>query len=243
MFGPILPVVVMILGGGAIFVAERLFPGRELPEAPGWYARALAFNIVDILVIMAAGWLYNDYFRAHALFPIQGWHSTPLEVLFLWLAWSFVFYWWHRAAHLNGLWHVFHQMHHSPSRIETATTFYKHPIESVWETFLTAFVLYFVFGASAEAGGWLGTIVVIVGYTSHANLRTPKWLGYFVQRPEQHSIHHQLDLHRYNYADFIWWDRIFGTFKEAEEFTPRCGFPKDHERRVREILLFKDVYN
>lgn len=236
------PLIILSLYTVIIFTLERLYPGRQLPEAPGWYGRAIIFNIVDLVVLTGAGLLFDNYFRAHALFDITKWNSLSLEVMFLWAAWSFVFYWWHRAAHLNGLWHIFHQMHHSPSRIEVATTFYKHPAEAVFETALTAFVLYFVFGASAQAGAWIGAIVAMVGFFSHSNLRTPIWMGYFIQRPEQHSIHHQIDVHRYNYADFILWDRVFGTFREAPDFTERCGFHGNNEARVGEMLLFKDVY-
>ena len=34
-----------------------------------------------------------------------------------------------------------------------------------------------------------------------ANVRTPQWLGYLVQRPESHSVHHQRGVHAYNYSD------------------------------------------
>jgi len=235
------PLIALYLVGGVIFALERLFPGRELPEAPGWYWRALIFNSLDLIILTAVGAYFDSFFRAHALFHVVDWF-LPLQVVIVWMAWSFVFYWWHRAVHLNGLWHLFHQMHHSPSRIEAATTFYKHPLETIVETGLTAVILYLVFGASAEAGAWIGAIVAMVGFFSHSNLRTPIWIGYFIQRPEQHSIHHQLDVHRHNYADFILWDRVFGTFREAHDFTERCGFPGNNEARVRELLLFKDVY-
>jgi sterol desaturase/sphingolipid hydroxylase (fatty acid hydroxylase superfamily) len=228
---------------GAIALAERVWPGRELPPAPGWYWRAAIFNFSDIVVLTAVGLIFDEYFRTHAWLPIRQWNSIALQVLFVWPIWALVFYWWHRAVHMNGLWHLFHQMHHSPSRIEVLTTFYKHPLESIVETVLTAFLLYQVFGVSAEVGAWVGALVCMVGFYSHSNLRTPKWTGWFIQRPEQHSIHHQIDVHAHNYADFILWDRIFGTFKDAEDFTPRCGFPKDHERRVVEMLRFKDVYH
>ena len=99
-----------------------------------------------------------------------------------------------------------------------------------------------VFGASPEAMAWYGTFIALSAFFSHANIRTPRWIGYIQQRPEQHSIHHQWDLHKYNYSDLILWDRIFGTFKEADKFSERCGFPKDHELRIREMLMFKDVY-
>lgn len=239
----IIPNLLVVPYAILMFVLERRYPGRELPEAPGWYGRAILFNAVDIFVLAFTGWLLDDFFRAHSFFALREWGSPLPQLCVLFPAWSFVFYWWHRAAHLDGLWHFFHQMHHSPSRIEVVTTFYKHPLEAIWENLLTSFVLYIVFGASPEAGAWLGATVVFIGFFSHSNLKTPKWIGWFVQRPEQHSIHHQIDLHAHNYADFILWDRIFGTFKEAEHFSHACGFPNGNESRIREILRFKDVYH
>lgn len=47
----------------------------------------------------------------------------------------------------------------------------------------------------------------------HTNVRTPHWLGFFVQRPESHSQHHRRGQHRYNYADLPVFDIIFGTFR------------------------------
>jgi hypothetical protein len=40
----------------------------------------------------------------------------------------FIFYWWHRWRHESDLlWRLFHQIHHSPQRLEVITSFYKHP--------------------------------------------------------------------------------------------------------------------
>jgi sterol desaturase/sphingolipid hydroxylase (fatty acid hydroxylase superfamily) len=237
-----LPVLCIYLAGGVLGVLERLYPGRQLPEAPGWYFRALIFNSIDVIVLTLAGILFDEYFRSKSLFHITDLGFAPLEIFLCLLTWSFIFYWWHRAAHLNGLWHIFHQMHHSPSRIEVATTFYKHPVEAVFETALTAVILYLILGASAADGAWVGAIICMIGFFSHSNLRTPIWMGYFIQRPEHHSIHHQYDVHAHNYADMIIWDRIFGTFREAHEFTERCGFNGNNEARVGELLRFKDIY-
>jgi hypothetical protein len=39
---------------------------------------------------------------------------------------TFVFYWWHRWRHESAvLWRGFHQIHHSPQRLEVITSFYK----------------------------------------------------------------------------------------------------------------------
>jgi len=59
---------------------------------------------------------------------------------------------------------------------------------------------------------------------------------------EHHSIHHQLDLHDFSHGDITWWDRLFGTFREANEFTARCGFPDGHATYLGRILIFKVSY-
>ena len=50
----------------------------------------------------------------------------------------------------------------------------------------------------------------------HWNVSTPAWLGYLIQRPESHCVHHQHGLHRYNYADLPVWDMLFGTFRNPD---------------------------
>jgi sterol desaturase/sphingolipid hydroxylase (fatty acid hydroxylase superfamily) len=67
-------------------------------------------------------------------------------------------------------------------------------------------------------------------------------MGYFLQRPEHHSIHHQLDVHQFNYGDITWWDRLFGTFRDADDFAQQCGFPDGHERNLGRMLAFRDNY-
>jgi len=58
-----------------------------------------------------------------------------------------------------------------------------------------------------------------------------------------HSIHHQVDVHRYNFSDLPIWDRLFGTYKEAPGFAPACGFPRRNERKLGRMLAFRDVYD
>ena len=89
---------------------------------------------------------------------------------------------------------------------------------------------------------WCNFFAATSEYFYHANIRTPKWLRYFIQTPELHSIHHQYDVHKYNYADLPIWDRPFGTYKDTTEFTERCGFPKGAEEKLGAMLMLKDVY-
>ena len=221
--------------------AERLFPGRALPHAPGWYTRAIFLNIVQLAVVMLAGYTWNRWLQRPALIRID---SLPLLVQgsIGWFVGTFFFYWWHRARHsLQLLWKVFHQIHHSASRIETLTSFYKHPLEIAANSVLSAAILYALLGASVDAAPWYSFFAAVGEFYYHSNLKTPRWTGYFIQRPEQHSVHHQFGVHHYNYGDITWWDRLFGTFWEPETFAPRCGYAEGREQRFVEMLAFRDV--
>jgi sterol desaturase/sphingolipid hydroxylase (fatty acid hydroxylase superfamily) len=69
---------------------------------------------------------------------------------------------------------------------------------------------------------------------------TPYWLGFFVQRPESHCVHHEEGLHHYNYADLPVWDWMFGTLRNPRSWDARCGFG-EAEYRLGEMLRGIDV--
>jgi sterol desaturase/sphingolipid hydroxylase (fatty acid hydroxylase superfamily) len=194
-------------------------------------------------MVLLAGVAWNRWLQAWSAFHISGSMPPVCEGLLAWFIGTFVFYWWHRARHRSDLlWRVFHQVHHSPSRIELLTAFYKHPVEIVADSMLSSALLFSILGASPEAGAWFNVFAVIGEYFYHSNLRTPHWMGYFLQRPEHHSIHHQLDVHQFNYGDITWWDRLFGTFRDTTEFVEQCGFPDGHEKNLVSMLAFRDNY-
>jgi len=238
-----IPMAIIVAATVLFFVVERAFPGRELPEAPGWYARAAFLNICQVGVVLLAGIAWNRWLQHYSLFHISNTMPPFAQGLLAWFIGTFVFYWWHRARHdSNFLWRVCHQIHHSPSRIELLTAFYKHPLEIAADSMLASALIFSLLGGSVEAGMWFNVFAVVGEYFYHSNLKTPHWVGYFLQRPEHHSIHHQLDLHGFNYGDITWWDRLFGTFREADEFAAQCGFPNGHEKHLDRMLLFKDSY-
>jgi sterol desaturase/sphingolipid hydroxylase (fatty acid hydroxylase superfamily) len=242
-FEQLLPGSLICLSTLLFLFLERKFPGRELPASKGWHFRSIAINLIQFLLIGLSGITWNTYFRDQSLFNLGSWSNPIFEGFIYWVFGTFVFYWWHRLRHANGFWLIFHQMHHSPKRIELLTSFYKHPIEIIADSIIASFFIYYVLGGTALAGAWTSFFGATGEYFYHSNIATPKWFGYFIQRPEHHSIHHQLDVHKYNFGDITWWDRIFGTFKEADDFAPECGFPNDNETKIWDILKFKDVYN
>jgi sterol desaturase/sphingolipid hydroxylase (fatty acid hydroxylase superfamily) len=80
-------------------------------------------------------------------------------------------------------------------------------------------------------------------YFYHMNIKTPHWIGYFFQRPEMHRIHHERNKHFNNFSDLPIWDMLFGTFKNPKEMNDECGFKPEREKKLFEMLTFKNVNN
>lgn len=225
------------------FVAERFIPGRELPRSSGWYVRAVFLNMCQLVIVILAGYSWETWLQGVSLFAIGKAMPAYAQGLLSWFIGTFVFYWWHRARHGSDiLWQGLHQIHHSASRIEILTSFYKHPLEIASNSIIVSIVLFSVLGASPEAAAWFNLFAATGEFFYHTNLKTPHWVGYFMQRPEHHSIHHQIDVHDFNYGDITWWDRLFGTFKDTRQFAGRCGFKEGAEQKLAAMLAFKEVY-
>jgi sterol desaturase/sphingolipid hydroxylase (fatty acid hydroxylase superfamily) len=90
-------------------------------------------------------------FAGASLFKLSQLGMPVLEGFIGWLVGTFFFHWWHRLRHQSGFWVVFHQVHHSPTRIEAFTSFYKHPVEILADSALAAGVLFILLGVSLES--------------------------------------------------------------------------------------------
>ena len=239
---PTLPSILVASVTAGFFVFERLRPGRPLPVVEGWIGRALLLNGAQLVITLATARLWIRVFD-FSLFHLAAWRLPLLEGFVAWFVGTFFFYWWHRLRHVDGFWRVFHQIHHSPARIEILTSFYKHPVEILSDALLSAVVLYPVLGCSMMGAFWYNFFAATGEYFYHANVRTPGWLRYLIQTPELHSIHHQYGVHRFNYSDIPIWDRLFGTYRDAIGFAPRCGFPEGAEQRLTAMLRFEDIHD
>ena len=236
-----LPSILVVIVTIIFLVLERVFPGRELPKSKGWYFRALLVNLAQLGITLATARLWIELFDV-SIFKLSALNMPIAEGFIGWFIGTFFFYWWHVIRHKSGFWLIFHQIHHSPSRIEIATSFYKHPIEILCDAILSALILYPLLGCSMMGAFWYNFFAATGEYFYHANLRTPTWLRFVIQTPELHSLHHEYDAHKYNFSDIPLWDCLFGTYKDTTEFVDRCGFPSGAEQKLSDMLAFKDVY-
>jgi sterol desaturase/sphingolipid hydroxylase (fatty acid hydroxylase superfamily) len=235
--------LLIAVAAAAFMILERVAPGRELPNAPGWYVRALIVTLFQVGITLATSHVWTHLFGGVALFDLGAWHLPVLEGFVGWFVGTFFFYWWHRVRHMNGWWRLFHQVHHSPARIEAITSFYKHPVEILADSALAAVVLYPLLGCSLEGAMWFNVFAATGEFFYHSNFKSPLWLKYFIQTPELHSLHHEIDVHAGNFGDLPIWDRLFGTYRDADAFAAQCGFPRHNERHLARMLLFQDVYD
>ena len=81
------------------FALERLQPGRELPESPGWYARAVFLNAWQLGIVMLAGVSWNRWLQSWSVCHMAAAMPPVLQGFLGWFIGTFVFYWWHRARH------------------------------------------------------------------------------------------------------------------------------------------------
>jgi sterol desaturase/sphingolipid hydroxylase (fatty acid hydroxylase superfamily) len=221
---------------------ERLFPGTKLPRVPFWKRRVALANVAQAGILVLAALTWDRWLRGASLLHL-GERASPLAgAVVAYLGSTFVWYWWHRARHeVPWLWRGMHQLHHSPRRIELITSFYKHPLEQLSNALLGAVIAYPILGLSPAGTALYTGFAALAELVYHANLRTPRWLGFFVQRPEMHRIHHQRGRHRDNYGDLPIWDMLFGTYRNPAEADVACGFDEDGEAKVGAMLAFEDV--
>ena len=86
---------------------------------------------------------------------------------------------------------------------------------------------------------WLEPL--FLGIFQHTSVKTPQWLGYIVQRPESHTIHHGKGLHKYNYSDLPVFDLMFGTFRNPKTYEMDTSFYHGASARIVDMLLCRDI--
>jgi sterol desaturase/sphingolipid hydroxylase (fatty acid hydroxylase superfamily) len=225
------------------FALERAIPGWRLASVATWPARVIGLNVVQLLVVLIGGATWEQWLQIEPLFKLapnahEAWRGFAAYFIA-----TFVFYWWHRWRHeSDALWRFFHQIHHSPQRLEVTTSFYKHPGEMFVNSVLGAILVYPILGLSVEAAAYYTLCTALGEFFYHTNVRTPRWVGYIFQRPEMHRIHHEFGKHKNNYGDFVIWDMLFGTYENPATFTSTCGFEPKFEEQLSDMLQYRDVH-
>jgi sterol desaturase/sphingolipid hydroxylase (fatty acid hydroxylase superfamily) len=220
---------------------EALAPARPLPRVAGWRIRGLIAFAVYFLLASYLPLMWAEHFAR--------WQIVDLTALGTWggalagfLVYQCLAYAWHRSMHASDvLWRGFHQMHHSAERLDTYSAFWFSPADMIGWTLITSVALTLAIGITPQAATIVMLAQTFFGIFEHANLRTPQWLGYVVQRPENHARHHARGVHHGNFADLSLLDMLFGTFHNPKDFPSATGFHDGASMRVAEMVACRDV--
>jgi sterol desaturase/sphingolipid hydroxylase (fatty acid hydroxylase superfamily) len=232
----------LIVGTWAGMLAlEALLPARSYPRVTAWRL-AGAFSLLVYLAVgtvvplLLPGWLLE--WRLLDL----GRLGIPAGAVIGFLGITFVGYWYHRACHrFDGMWRWLHQLHHSAPRLDIGGSLIFHPFEMAAYTLIQVGVLVLLLGIDPVAAALVGYLSAFYGLFQHLNVRTPRLLGYLIQRPESHGLHHEHGVHARNYGDLPIWDLLFGTFSNPPRFTGEVGFEPGAHRRVGAMLAGREV--
>lgn len=225
----------------SIMLWEAIAPARQLPKIKGWHARALGSFAVYFYLSSYLPLLWDGFLAQYQLIDMSHLSAVGGALVGL-LVYNALLYGWHRSMHRSKtLWRACHQMHHSAERLDTFGAFYFSPMDMIGFTFLGSLALALGVGLSPEAITLFLFAAMFLGIFQHANVRTPQWLGYFIQRPESHTVHHGRGLHHYNYADLPIFDILFGTFRNPKSYEMETGFYEGASSRILDMLIWRDV--
>ncbi len=236
------PISLVILAMyAALMIWEAVAPARTLPRVPWWKTRALASFAVYFYLSTYLPLFWDPLLAPYQLLDLSG-LGVAAGALIAIGVYELGLYFWHRAMHTRRfLWLTFHQMHHSAERMDTYGAFYFSLADMIGFTALGSLCLTLLIGVDPQAITVFLLVTTFFAIFQHANIRTPRWLGYFVQRPEQHGVHHARKVHFKNFSDLPVFDLVFGTFENPRGYDHEAGFYDGASARVVDMLLFRDV--
>ena len=236
-FSLLIPVTFFVM-----LAIESLFKtGRPWPKIPWWRTMGIVFFILVATINVMLPLLIPPELASHRLLDASR-LGLAGSIVLGYLVLSFATATIHRAYHrFPLLWRSFHQLHHAPQRVDIPGAVLFTPQEIIVNVAVSVLVLVFVLGLSPLAAAITGYIAVFYGLFQHFNVNTPRWLGWLVQRPESHGVHHRRGFHAYNYRDLPVWDVLWGTFRNPERFMGDAGFEATESRRFGAMLLTQDV--
>jgi len=225
----------------AFAVFESIRPGRIFPKVARWRIQGAFFFVLAMVLTTIVPPLWDNWLGNYRWIDATGlgtWAGAVYGYLLLELGQ----YVWHRSLHRSSfLWRALHQMHHSAERVDIWGSLYFNPLDLLAFSFVYSFMLVVVAGVTPEAALAANLFATFCSFFQHSNLRTPVWLGYIIQRPEAHSVHHQRGVHHFNYSDFPLYDILFGTWRNPARWEGQSGFYDGASARIPEMLIGVDV--
>jgi sterol desaturase/sphingolipid hydroxylase (fatty acid hydroxylase superfamily) len=222
-------------------VLDVVYRHRKFETTRAWRLRALSVTIFTFAFSVGITLFWGRLLAGRSLVDGSSLGIAGGAVVGI-LVYQLIRYWYHRTAHRSDLlWRWAHQMHHSAESVDAFGAYYLHPVDTFFFTTWSSLVFFPLLGLRPEAGAIGGAFLVFKAMFQHANIKTPRWIGYIIQRPESHGVHHERDVHKYNYSDLPLWVMLFGTFCNPHAWEGEAGFYKGASSRVGSMLIGRDI--
>jgi sterol desaturase/sphingolipid hydroxylase (fatty acid hydroxylase superfamily) len=173
--------------------------------------------VMPVMAVGAALWAEGAGIGILNWLQVPWWLSLLVAVVALDLSVWFQ----HVVTHRVPLLWRLHRMHHADLDFDVTTGLRFHPIEIVL-SMLWKIVVVVLLGAPAAAVVVFEVLLNAGALFSHANLRLPsgvdRVLRAVIVTPDVHRVHHSVvpsETHSNFGFCFIWWDRLFSTYREA----------------------------
>jgi len=226
-----------------LLLLEHLFPAHSSKTSWSWYLRGGLINGLLLAVYIGFDFFWSGTSAANSIFSLPESIPDYAAAMLAYFIFTFVVYWWHRLRHHSAfIWRIFHQLHHSPKRIQTITAYYIHPFDLIANLIISNSIMFILLGLNLEAAAWYTLITGTAGFLIHANIRLPRQVGYVFQTPEMHRLHHKSGHHAHNYSDIVIWDMLFGTYCNPKKPINSCGFDETHEKKVVPMLFGQNIF-
>jgi sterol desaturase/sphingolipid hydroxylase (fatty acid hydroxylase superfamily) len=212
----VLPFVIIAVAYAVVIPLERVVGGPRRSRRANLAVIVpvlVAGALTDVAIVAAVG---RPEGRGTGLLPALGCSgraAVVVTVVFL----DLVAYFGHRWRHaVLPLW-ALHRAHHTDDDVDVTTLLRLHPLDVVVLNLFVASAVV-VLGAPATAVAISGAVGACFGAFTHARVqlgpRVERILGWVVQTPGLHRMHHQPDRPETdsNFGLILTcWDRLFGT--------------------------------
>lgn len=225
----------------SLVTVELFWPARAFVVVRGWRLKCMVFFPVILAISVAVPLVFGPLVEGIRLLPG---HELGLAggALVGILVSELIVYWVHRLHHrVPLLWRWIHQLHHSAERMDVFGSAYFHPFEIIEGNVVGFFLFSVVLGLTPEAAAIATVWQAFNGVFQHGNIKTPVWLGYLIQRPEAHGVHHTRGIHGFNYSNLPLWDIVFGTFRNPPAWDAEVGFYPGSSKPVLRMLIGHDI--
>ena len=212
-----IPIFFLLIGAELLYQFVKKEPLYRLNDAISNINCGTAQQITGIftksILLVTYYWVYENF----RFWTVQDtWYSYLILLLLV----DLCYYFFHRYSHEIALLWGSHAVHHQSEEYNFSVALR----QSSLQTFASAwfYLPLALIGFSFESFITIAAIQTLYQFWIHTQIikKMPAWFEFIFNTPSHHRVHHSSDpkyVDKNHGGTFIFWDRIFGTFKEEAD--------------------------